>query len=81
MLYHKKAKYKEPSLGSYALLDAYVSHTQKHGRYSTEWFLDGRNLTNRTARAKLHTQIHCAAARTFYPRQCENFAINIKYRL
>ncbi|WP_304670515.1 TonB-dependent receptor [Neisseria polysaccharea] len=52
MLYHKKAKYKEPSLGSYALLDAYVSHTQKHGRYSTEWFLDGRNLTNRTARAQ-----------------------------
>lgn len=46
------AAYKEPSLGSYALLDAYVSHTQKHGRYSTEWFLDGRNLTNRTARAQ-----------------------------
>ena len=44
------ANYKEPVLGGYTMWDMYMSHTTKHGKSTAEWFLDARNLANRTAR-------------------------------
>lgn len=47
---HMAANYKEPVLGGYTMWDMYMSHTTKHGKSTAEWFLDARNLANRTAR-------------------------------
>ena len=47
---HRAANYKEPVLGGYTIWDMYMSHTTKHGKSTAEWFLDARNLANRTAR-------------------------------
>lgn len=46
------AGYREPVLGRYTLWNAYLSYGTKLGNTRAEWFLDGRNLLNRTIRAQ-----------------------------